>query len=372
MKDQCNDYRRIFLSRAPLADVRAPIEARKGTFAQAVNLPLMDDAERQKVGTRFREEGQEAAIALGQKLVSGAVKTQRIEAWAAFARANPDGYIFCARGGLRSQISQQWLRSEAGIEYPRVAGGYKAMRAFLLETIDSTVAECSFVVVGGLTGCGKTDLLARLDDACDLEGHAHHRGSSFGKHAAPQPTQIDFENALAIDLLQKRAKGIERFVLEDESRLIGSCSLPLALYQRMQASPMVWLEDSLENRVERILRDYIVRLLDEFVSLHGETAGFDAFSERLHQSLRNIIKRLGGERYQRLSEIMSLALAEQQCSGSVELHRVWVERLLAEYYDPIYASQRESEADRIRFRGSPREVAAYLGAREMQIVAGAS
>src|SRR5690606_2666558 len=146
-----------------------------------------------------------------------------------------------------SQITQQWLKEEAGIEYPRVIGGYKAMRTFLLETTEQAVKDCSFVVLGGMTGTGKTDVLLQLSNGLDLERHARHRGSSFGKHAVGQPAQIDFENGLAVDILKKRAAGQSLFVLEDESRAIGSCSLPLLLYQGMQTYPVVWLEDSLEN-----------------------------------------------------------------------------------------------------------------------------
>src|SRR3546814_8695178 len=73
------------------------------------------------------------------QLVSGQVKARRVAAWAEFARAHPDGYLYCFRGGLRSQISQAWLKDEAGIEYPRVIGGYKAMRGFLLQTIEDAI-----------------------------------------------------------------------------------------------------------------------------------------------------------------------------------------------------------------------------------------
>ncbi|SHH84903.1 tRNA 2-selenouridine(34) synthase MnmH [Pollutimonas bauzanensis] len=365
MRDDCGDYRRIFLGAVPLMDVRAPVEFCKGAFPLAVNLPLMDDGERQKVGTCYKAQGQKAAIELGHRLVSGRVKAQRVAAWAAFAQDHPAGYLYCFRGGLRSQISQQWLSSEAGIDYPRVAGGYKAMRGFLGQTVAAAVAECDFVLVGGLTGSGKTELLAQLEHAVDLEGHAHHRGSSFGKHATPQPRQIDFEHGLAIDLLKKRDQGMRQFVLEDESRLIGSCSLPLALYSGMQQYPLVWLEDSFEGRVERILRDYIVYLLADFVAAHGEEDGFSAFAARLRESLANIVKRLGGERYQRLAAIMDHALAEQRRSGSVELHRGWIASLLGEYYDPIYASQRDSKAGRVEFRGDHREVREYLRHRRL-------
>ena len=363
MRPNSAHYRDIFLNDVPMMDVRAPVEYTKGAFPHTVNLPLMNDIERQKVGTCYKQHGQNAAIEMGHQLVRGPLKAERIEAWAAFARANPDGYLYCFRGGLRSQITQQWLKEEAGIDYPRVIGGYKALRNFLIDTTEAAVAECDFVIVGGMTGTGKTEVLARLDNAVDLEQHANHRGSSFGKHATPQPGQIDFENLLAIDLLKKRAAGMQSFVLEDESRLIGSCSLPLPLHQGMQEYPLVWLEDSLEGRVERILGDYVIDLSAEFVALHGAEQGLQAFAERLQQSLRNILRRLGGERYQRLAAIMDEALAEQQRSGQVDLHRGWIEGLLNEYYDPMYAFQRESKAARIEFSGDQQAVVEYLRQR---------
>ncbi|MBP8204070.1 MAG: tRNA 2-selenouridine(34) synthase MnmH, partial [Pseudomonas sp.] len=310
MRGNSSDYRDIFVNDRPMMDARAPVEFAKGAFPGVVNLPLMNDVERQKVGTCYKQHGQDAAIALGQQLVSGAVKDARVAAWRAFAQANPEGYLYCFRGGLRSQITQQWLK-EAGIDYPRVLGGYKAMRSFLLETTQQAVTECAFVIVGGMTGTGKTEVISQLSNSLDLEGHANHRGSSFGKRATVQPGQIDFENRLAIDILKQRAAGTQQFVLEDESRLVGICSLPLELYKGMQDYPLVWLEDSFEGRVERILSDYVTHLCAEFISMHGAENGGSLFAERLLQSLSNIQKRLGGERYLRLLASMQAALAEQ-------------------------------------------------------------
>ena len=236
------------------------------------------------------------------------------------------------------------------------------MRTFLLETVEQAATQCDFVLLGGMTGTGKTEVLGHLNNALDLEGHANHRGSSFGKRATAQPSNIDFENRLAIDLLKKRAKGIEQFVVEDESRMIGSCALPLPLHKGMQAFPMVWLEDSVERRVERILRYYVVDLCAEFIGAFGEQ-GHAVFAERLTQSLSNIHKRLGGERFQRLQAVMQDALAEQARTGAVDLHRVWIEGLLREYYDPMYAFQRESKGARIEFAGEQGAVVAYLRER---------
>lgn len=360
MRDNSAHFRDIFLHDVPLMDVRAPVEFSKGAFPGVINLPLMNDIERQKVGTSYKQEGQQAAIELGHKLVSGALKEARIEAWSSFARNNPHGFLYCFRGGLRSQITQQWLKDEAGIQYPRVIGGYKAMRNFLIGITEQAVAECDFVLIGGLTGTGKTEVLQQLDNALDLEGHANHRGSSFGKHATPQPGQIDFENMLSIDILKKRARHLHQFVIEDEGRIVGSRAVPLELYRTMQAAPLVWLEDSFDGRVERILKDYVIDLCAEFISVQGIESGFGAYAERLKQSLSSIVRRLGGERYQRLAAIMDSALEEQARSGAVDQHRGWISAMLSEYYDPMYAYQRDSKNARIEFAGDQQAVVEYL------------
>ncbi|MGC1333002.1 MAG: tRNA 2-selenouridine(34) synthase MnmH, partial [Pseudomonas sp.] len=160
--------------------------------------------------------------------------------------------------------------------------------------------------------------------------------------------------------LKKRTRGIGQFVLEDEGRAIGSRAVPLSLYRRMQAAPLVWLQDSVELRVERILKDYVVDLCAEFVQVHGAEQGEVLFAERLQQSLASIVKRLGGERYQRLAQLMDEALAEQGRSGAVAGHRGWISGLLNEYYDPMYAYQREAKGARIEFAGNHDDVVAYL------------
>lgn len=363
MRADTRDFAQLFLNDVPMMDTRAPVEFSKGAFPTALSLPLMTDVERQKVGTCYKQQGQQAAIELGHQLVSGKIKDARMAQWLAFAKANPEGYLYCFRGGLRSQTVQRWLK-EAGCDYPRITGGYKAMRTFLLETTESAVRECRFTVVGGLTGTGKTEVIAALRNSLDLEGHAHHRGSSFGKHATPQPSQIDFENRLAIDILKKRHAGIQHFVLEDEGRIVGSCHVPLSLHNGMKEFPLVWLEDSLENRVERILQDYVVDMAAEFVALHGEgEQAFSAFRDHLSGSLSRIVKRLGGERFARLNTIMQQALDEQAAEGKVDTHRGWIAGLLNEYYDPMYAFQRESKAARVVFAGEQAAVIDYLKAQ---------
>ena len=88
MRDNVSDYAHLFLNDVPMMDVRAPVEFAQGAFPGTVNLPLMNDSERQKVGTCYKQHGQQAAIALGHSLVSGRTRQDRIEAWAGFARAH--------------------------------------------------------------------------------------------------------------------------------------------------------------------------------------------------------------------------------------------------------------------------------------------
>ncbi len=354
-----SDYARIFLCDLPLLDVRAPVEFAAGALPQAVNVPLLTDDERRQVGTCYKQHGQQAAVALGHRLVGGDVKAARVQAWVEFAQRHPEGALYCARGGLRSQTVQQWL-AEAGVDYPRVAGGFKALRNFLLGALNACAASEDLVVLGGWTGSGKTELLRTLPQGLDLEGCARHRGSSFGALPASQPAQIDFENCVAVALLKKQAAGARRLVVEDEGNHIGRCEVPLPLRQAMSCAPVVWLEESFDARVQRLVQDYTVDLCAAYLARWAGADGFARYAEHLQHSLAKIRKRLGGERHQRLLKEMQSALAEQDSTGSVARHRDWIAALLREYYDPMYAYQRSRLSTRIAFAGERDAVRAYL------------
>lgn len=357
--DLVNDYERILLDGTPLIDVRAPVEFAQGAFPGAVNLPLMDDEQRHAVGIKYKQAGQEAAIELGHKLVSGSIKTERIARWADFTNEHPDAIVYCFRGGLRSQIAQQWL-AQAGWNRPRIAGGYKAMRQFLLNALETHVSSTSFTVVGGLTGSGKTDVISALTASIDLEGLARHRGSSFGGRTQRQPSQIDFENQLAIELLRRHHAGYLDLAIEDESHLIGRCAVPLALRQKTQQSKLVWVTAGLPERVSRIKRDYIESLAQDYISAFGADAGFEQFESHLKRSLYNLRKRLGLQRYEQLNDRLLAALRRQADTGDFDLHSEWIEPLLTDYYDPMYEHQRQQKSGVIAFEGSTEEVIAHL------------
>ena len=354
-----SDYRALFVSDTPMLDVRAPIEFAQGSFPNVVNLPLMNDAERQAVGLAYKEKGQDTAIALGHSLVNGAIKDARVAQWLRFTTAHPTGVLYCFRGGLRSQISQQWL-AEAGMNYPRILGGYKAMRQYLITAFEENVAQTAFTVVGGLTGCGKTDVIRAIKGKLDLEGIARHRGSSFGGRAESQPTQIDFENQLSIHLLKLLDQGFHDVAIEDESNLVGRCAIPLVLRTKTQSSPLVWVTAALEERVERILRDYVIDLHDDYVEAFGQDEGRVKYQAHLTKSLYNLRKRLGLARFDQLNGYLNEALHSQMKGGGFDLHRRWVEPLLTQYYDPMYVYQRQQKAHKPHFEGDAPSVIAFL------------
>jgi len=366
---QIDDYASLFLNDVPMLDVRAPVEFEQGAFPNAVNIPLMTDEEREAVGICYKEQGQDAAILLGAELVTEEGRAQRKKAWADFfakhekyktAKKWGGGVLYCFRGGLRSQISQQWILDETGIDQPRVKGGYKAMRRFLIDSIDRIANEIPIVILGGRTGSGKTRVLKRLDNSIDLEGLANHRGSAFGPTATPQPTQINFENALAIALLKQEAKGAEVLVVEDEGRNVGSIGVPQSFFDAMQKAPIVKLEVSQEERNQVSIDEYIVDTQAHFDEVYGEEEGAIKLSEHLLNSLSKIQKRLGGVRYQEAKDQMELAIEQRLSSGSLEGFVPVVKTLLIDYYDPMYDYQFSKKTERVCFTGSVDDVLKYF------------
>lgn len=349
-RSNTDNYLELFLNNVPMMDVRAPIEFKKGAFPNVENLPLMNDEERHLVGTRYKEAGQESAIQLGHELVSGREKEKRIEQWSAFAQSYPEGYLYCFRGGLRSRTTQQWLKA-VGIDYPLIKGGYKAMRRFLIDALECISKQQDLVILSGRTGTGKTRFLNTLNNCVDLEGLAHHRGSSFGRLLVPQPSQIDFENSLSIALLKAVHQKSGPIYLEDESRLIGRCALPIPLKERMLNCPLVVLESSLEERIDVVLQDYVIDMTNDFIRRDGYALGLDSFSDYLFASLERIKRRLGSERKNQLVSKMERALAYQKDQGSFEGHREWIRCLLNDYYDPMYDYQLSKKAERVILRG---------------------
>jgi|TARA_Y100000031_G_C8184169_1_gene368059 tRNA 2-selenouridine synthase len=328
----------------PLIDLRTPAEFSRGAFPRASNLPLLTDEERAAVGTTYKRRGQKAAIALGERLVSGDIRVRRVQAWLAFATEHPNAWLYCWRGGMRSATVQSWLH-DAGMDLPRVEGGYKRLRALCINTLEAAADDQQrpWLMLGGRTGTGKTEVLTSQQAGIDLEGLANHRGSAFGARDAPQPTPIAFENALAADYLRHRTLSV---LLEDESRAIGRVGIPGSWFARMQRSPVVILEASLEERGQRIAAEYVREPMRT-----GKTPQELEFT--LRESLGRISRRLGGRRHKLIDTALSNAFAHGD-------HTTWITMLLKWYYDPMYDYQLRKKKERIVFSGSRPDVIGYL------------
>jgi len=355
--DLIDDFTSLFVNNTPLIDTRAPIEFDQGAFDHTTNILLMSDDEREAVGTCYKEQGQDAAIELGHKLVSGKIKDERINAWLEFIKQNPNGALYCFRGGLRSQITQRWIYEESGINYPRIKGGYKALRRFLIDETDRIMGSITPVVLGGQTGSGKTLLLDKIKQKIDLEGLANHRGSAFGNTTTKQPTQINFENSLAIELIKKQK--FNKLLFEDEGANVGTVHIPDAVKNQTSVADLVLLEASVEERVNVSMDAYVINMHKGFILQDGKN-GFNNFSNYWLSSLEKIQKRLGLERYKIMKTAVELALDNYQNNNSFDGFISIVESLLVDYYDPMYNYQIDKKKDRVVFKGSSDEVLEYL------------
>ena len=347
------NIRQLLANETPIIDVRAPIEFNQGAMPNAINLPLMNNEERAAVGTCYKQHGSQKAVELGHQLVKGEIKAHRVAAWREACERFPSGFICCARGGMRSHIVQKWL-AEIGIDYPLIEGGYKALRQATIEMTNELVQR-PIILIGGCTGNGKTTLVRSLPEGIDLEGFAHHRGSSFGRTVEAQFAQATFENYLAVDML-KKSPYHSRWVLEDEGRAIGANGLPESLRIQMATAHLVVVDDPFERRMARLKEEYFDRMTHDFIEAFGEEKGWQEYSDYLHHGLYAIRRRLGAQRAAELTQLLDNALAAQKISANTEVHFSWLSPLLKEYYDPMYRYQLSKKQDKIIYTGSYEEV----------------
>ncbi len=355
-----NDFYRIVIEELPLIDVRAPKEFTKGAFLNSVNLPLMNDEERHLIGICYKEKGHNEAVKLGHRLICDHIQKERVDAWKTYLSQYPGSMLYCFKGGLRSQISQQWISEAISKDILRLEGGYKAFRNYLIKALEPTEQRSIPIVLSGYTGSGKTLMLSELTNSIDLEGIAHHRGSAFGKQITPQPNQINFENNLAYKLIQHSHQGYDYMIIEDEGRNVGSCFIPKSLAEYFNTGDLIIVEQDLEKRIRITLDEYVIKLQTQYIRAYGETQGLLEWCNYLDHSIQKIKNRLGLERYRRISDAFQSAYKEQHTTGTYTSHQNWIRILLKEYYDPMYEYQIQKKSHRIRFKGDYQEVKAYL------------
>ena len=329
----------------PLIDVRAPIEFKKGSLPTSVNLPILLDDERHQVGKTYKKFGSGPATDLGFNLVSGDLKEKRVKKWLNFISDNPSAQIYCARGGQRSKIAQEWI-AEKGVSIPKIQGGFKSLRNECLNFIEKACSdEKKWIVIAGMTGTNKTGIISLLNNGIDLEGLANHRGSAFGGFETPQPSPINFENSLACNYVQIKNKTV---IFEDESRTIGRLVIPEKFYNRIISSEIVIINEPIDIRVDHIYKEYVHDALVNHTN--------DDLKRKLSDQLSKISKRLGRDNFIKINEQIQIAFQKD----SRESHHIWIYELLTNYYDKMYHYQLEKKKDRCIFSGSWEEVKKYL------------
>lgn len=349
-----DNYQKIILSNRQIIDVRAPIEFDKGSFPNSINIPLLNNEEREKIGIIYKKNGHEAAFSKGLELFTEDKKNQLLKDLQTAIDKNPDSILCCFRGGDRSKIVQQLIYDNFNITMPRIKGGSKAMRSYLIESLTEQKLNLDFYLLAGHTGCGKTLTINKCPLAIDLEGIANHRGSTFGAYQSPQPTQINFENELARQIIVLQAKGQKKLILEKEGKLIGRNRLPEEFYQKMLNSPIIVLQTSLSERVDITYNDYVVNDIKKYEQLYGDE-GRKIWQDRVISSAEKLTRRFGGDRTNNI-----ITMFKNACQKEDSAHKEWIEILLRDYYDPMYDYQRSKWQSPIIFEGRQAEVLEFI------------
>ncbi|AEI41158.1 tRNA 2-selenouridine(34) synthase MnmH [Paenibacillus mucilaginosus] len=236
-----------------LVDARSPSEYEESTIPGSLNIPLFDDAERAEIGTIYKQVSVQAAKDRGLEIVSAKLPAfiKRFEA------IDSRKAVFCWRGGMRSKTTATVL-SLMGIRVYRLAGGFRAYRKWVVDTLEHFEFRPPAYVVHGYTGAGKTEILRRLKaegyPVIDLEGLAGHRGSIFGQIGLKANNQKTFESLLLHELLAYQDSPYVLF--EAESKRVGKVVLPDFLVKSKEQGVQLFIDMPAEERVKHILEDY--------------------------------------------------------------------------------------------------------------------
>ncbi|GBF32779.1 selenophosphate-dependent tRNA 2-selenouridine synthase [Desulfocucumis palustris] len=296
---------------ATLVDVRSENEYNEDTIPGAVNIPLLNNEERAMVGTVYKRENPVKARRLGLNLISPRLPAMLRE-YEQKASNGRDVVLFCWRGGLRSQFVTYML-DLMGFNVYRVAGGYKSYRKYINSYLERELPHRA-VVIHGLTGVGKTEVLKGLEarglPVLDLEGLACHRGSVFGKIGMPlSPSQKKFESMIVKNFVASAKQGV--FVVECESKRLGRLLVPQSVINSMKMGYNILLYASIQERIHRSVKEYV--------------SGSDANMQSLVEAIQSITRYLGNAKADKLVNL----LREKKYEDAVEI-------LLLDYYDPLY------------------------------------
>ena len=294
-----------------IVDVRAPSEFADDHIPGAINLPVLDDAERAEIGTLYKQVGAFEAKRRGAALVARNI-SRHLDTELSDAPRDFCPLVYCWRGGQRSGAMARIL-SEVGWKVTVIEGGYKAYRKSVLNQLDSIPPQMRLIILRGATGTAKTHILRAVAKAggqiIDLEGLAHHRGSLLGPEPDhEQPSQRQFESGLANAMAAFDAS--RPVFIEAESNKIGALHIPRSLWKSMREADSIGLSVPLDQRVAFLLQDY---------------AHVIAEPARLDPLLNWVVSRIG---HATVEEWRSHIEADDWAG--------FVTRVLTDHYDPAY------------------------------------
>lgn len=239
-----------------IIDVRAPAEFADDHLPGAISLPVLNDEERARVGTIYKQVNPFTARKLGAALVARNAAAH-LEGPLADRPGGWRPLVYCWRGGQRSG-SFATILSQIGWRVETLAGGYKAWRGLVVRALYEAPFPAPVVVLDGNTGTGKTEILQRMGElgvqVIDLEGLARHRGSLFGAMPGGQPSQRGFEGRLALEMAA--LDPARPVVVEAESAKVGDLRLPPGLWKAMQAAPRIAVTAPPAARAAYLTRAY--------------------------------------------------------------------------------------------------------------------
>ncbi|NOD62785.1 MULTISPECIES: tRNA 2-selenouridine(34) synthase MnmH [unclassified Ruegeria] len=299
-------------------DVRSPAEYAEDHLPGAINLPVLNNEERARVGTIYVQESPFLARKLGAALVFRNA-ANHIEQRLSHHAGSWRPLVYCWRGGQRSG-SFTWMLQQIGWRADVVEGGYRTYRRLVNAYLYDDPLPHRLIALDGYTGTAKTDLLALLQrrgvQVLDLEALANHRGSLLGERPGGQPAQKAFESALSGALCaMDPARPV---VVEAESSKIGSLILPPSLWTALCAAPRVQITAPIEARAA-----YLVRAYDDILS----------DSDRLRD-------RLSPLRFHRGHDVVD---GWMHLIDADEKHAL-TQALMEQHYDPAYTKSRRSRS----------------------------
>nr|WP_283254913.1 tRNA 2-selenouridine(34) synthase MnmH [Marivita sp. GX14005] len=304
-------------------DVRSPAEFAEDHVPGAINLPVLDNEERARVGTLYAQVSPFDARKLGAALVFRNAAAH-IEGALSHHEGGWQPLVYCWRGGQRSGAFA-WMLREIGWRAELIAGGYKTYRRLVVDMLQRKPLAHRIVQLGGYTGTAKTDLLPLLEargvQVVDLEGLANHRGSLLGAMGG-QPSQKAFESALAVRLCgMDPARPV---LVEAESSKIGGLLIPPSLWAAMKRAPWIEVSAPMKARAE-----YLVRAYEDIL------ADADGLQRKLAP-----LKAHRGE----------ALLAHWAALGAAGDRHALVRSLMEDHYDPAYAKSMKATAPKVLAR----------------------